>query len=120
MNRKAQLREITLRELIVGFGFLEGLWLAVGINPENEILKAFTSVLIELKASGWYIFLLNILPIIATVGTLFLIYQLGGRLGLVAVGCAFFGGLLMLISPIISIILIIIAIIVGKIAETDV
>jgi hypothetical protein len=116
MNKKAQAAEITLRELIVGFGFLEGLWLAVGINPEAEVISAFTGMLVELQASAGYIILLKILPIIAVIGTLVLIYHLGGKLGLVAVGCAFLGGVLILVSPIISIILILIALGLGSIA----
>ena len=117
MNKKAQVQEVTLRELITGFGFIEGLWLAVGINPEAEILKAFTGLLIDLKAGAGYIFLLNILPIIAFIGTLFLIYYLGGKLGLAAVACAFLGGLLILITPILSVILIIVGLGIGSIAE---
>jgi hypothetical protein len=117
MNKKVQVQEVTLRELITGFGFIEGLWLAVGINPEAEILKAFTGLLIGLRVGAGYIFLLNILPIIAFIGTLLSIYYLGGKLGLVAVACAFLGGLLILITPMLSVILIIVGLGIGSIAK---
>ena len=117
MNKKAQAGQVTLREIIIGFGFLEGLWLAVGINPEAEILKAFTEVLVDLGTGAGYVFLLKILPILIFIGTLALIYSLGGKLGLIAVGCAFLGGLLILVTPILSVILIIVALVIGSIAE---
>jgi len=117
MNKKAQAEELTLRELITGFGFLEGIWLAIGINPDAEILRAFTSILFDLEAGANYIFLLNILPVIVFIGTLFLIYHLGGKLGLIAVTCAFFGGLLILVTPILSVILIFVGLGIGSIAE---
>ena len=48
--------ELTMTNLVIGFGFLEGLWLAAGINPDNEIIKAFVKVLQDLHVSPIYIF----------------------------------------------------------------
>ena len=73
MNKKAQARELTLRELIIVFGFLEGLWLAVGVNPEAEIIKAFTGVLADLEVGAGYIIFLNILLLRETVSKLLFI-----------------------------------------------
>lgn len=109
--------EVTLKELITGFGFLEGLWLAVGINPEAEILKALTNIMVNLGVDAGSIFLLQILPVIVLLVTIFTVYKVGGILGMVAVGCAFLGGLLILISPIVTIILLLAGLVLGGIAE---
>ena len=91
--------ELTLKEIITGFGFVEGLWLAIGINPEAEVLKAFTKILTDLGVDSGSLFLLKILPVIFLIATVLTVYRIGGILGLVAVGCAFLGGLLILLSP---------------------
>ncbi len=116
MSRKSK-TEVTLKELITGFGFLEGLWLAVGINPEAEILNAFTNILVNLGVDTGSIFLLTILPIIILIVTILTVYSVGGKLGMIAVGCAFLGGLLILFSPIVTIVLLLAGLVLGSIAE---
>lgn len=90
--------------------------MAVGINPQAEILKEFTSILADLEVGVVYIFLLKILPIIALIVNLFLVYQHGGKLGLAAVASAFLGGILILINPILSVIFLIVGLFTGKFA----
>lgn len=116
-NSKA--RKITLKELITGFGFVEGIWLAVGINPESEVLNALTNILVNQGVDTGSIFLLQILPIIVLLGTIFTVYIVGGKLGMIAVGCAFVSGLLILFSPIVTIILLLAALVLGGIAENE-
>ena len=96
--------EIFFKELIIGFGFLNGIWIAVGINPEAEIFKALKEVINTINPDNQFSILFIILPLIVLVGTLILIKAIGGWLGFAAVGCGFIGGLLILISPMISII----------------
>lgn len=74
-----------VQEFVIGFGFLSGLWIHVGINPETEIIKAFSSITPSL--AFW------IIPVITTLGSLVGSYFLGGWLGLIAVGLAFIGGI---------------------------
>ena len=105
MRRRYRSRGMSLRELIIGFGFLSGIWLAVGIDPTSEILGAFTDILNNLEINIGYIFLLQVLPILLFIFFMILIYRRGGKLGLVAVACAFLGGLLILTIPILSVIL---------------
>ena len=105
MRRRFRSRGLSLRELIIGFGFLSGIWLAVGINPTAEILGTFTDILNKLEVNIGYTFLLQVLPIILFLVFMCLIYSRGGKLGLVAVACAFIGGLLILTIPILSVIL---------------
>ncbi len=117
MSKKSLIKNLTLRELITSFGFFEGFWLAIGIDPEAKILGALTKVLIKFHAGPTYILLLKILPIIILIGTLFLIHHLGGKLGFIAVILAFFSGLLILNSPLIAICLFLMALYIGNIAE---
>ena len=96
--------EIFFKELIVGFGFLNGIWIAIGINPETEIFKALNEVIDTINPENQFSILFIILPLIVLIGTLIFIKAIGGWLGLAAVGCGFLGGLLILMSPMISII----------------
>ena len=94
-----------LQELIVGCGFLGGLWIYVGVNPETEILRAFTD-LIPGTSSIWFwlgSILLTVAPIWAT-------WYIGGVCGLVALLLAFVGGIFI---ASIGIWLLIVALIVG-------
>lgn len=43
MNKKETSEDLA-KELIIGFGFLEGLWIYAGLNPMSEIAKAFSSI----------------------------------------------------------------------------
>ena len=83
-----------VQEFVIGFGFLSGLWINVGVNPESEIYKA----LIEASGqSSLYIFLW-ILDIIFILGIIYGSYRIACWFGLVAVGLAFFGGIFITFS----------------------
>ncbi len=101
------------KQLVIGFGFIEGLWIAAGTNPENEIIKSFIKIFQDLGVSPIYIFIMKVLPIIALIVTLFLIYEKGGKLGLIAVSLAFLGGILFLNFTIIGLILTAIGVVIG-------
>lgn len=108
-----------MNRFMVGFGLFEGLWLAVGINPESQIIKAFTGVLRDLDVGIGYIFLLNILPVLALIGTLTVIGQFGGRFALATTFVAFLSGLFLVLSPTFGAILFIAALIMAsQIEET--
>ena len=80
-----------VQEFVLVFGFLNGLWIYAGINPETEILRAFTQLVPEVAS-----FLFWIVVIILTIGPLIATYSMGkgiGKcLGIVAVLLAFLGG----------------------------
>lgn len=103
-----------VQEFVLGFGFLSGLWIHVGVNPESEIIKAFASIIQELSPDPIYSFAFWLIPIIATLGSLAGSYFLGGWLGLIAVGLAFIGGIF--ISSGFGVFMLIIGILVGFIA----
>ncbi len=103
-----------VQEFVLGFGFLSGLWINAGIDPEVEIIKALSTLVQQLAPNPVYSFLFWIVPIIATLASLVGSYSLGGWLGLIAVGLALLGGIF--ISSTFGVILLILGIIMGFIA----
>lgn len=83
-----------VQEFVLSFGFLSGLWIHVGIDPEEEMSKALLSVLktlnpaLDLSTS----LLFWLLPIIIVILSILGSYAIGGLIGLIAVGLAFIGG----------------------------
>jgi len=106
--------EIFIREFVIGLGFLSGLWISIGINPESEIIKAFAQVLKELGSNLGFLF--YIIPIIVFIGSIFVAYQQGGKLGLFAIGAGFLGGLLIVPASILGVIFVIVGFVLGLIA----
>lgn len=109
--------EYFVQEFVLGFGFLSGLWIHVGIDPEDELFKALLSIINTLSPNqaptmSFYFWLL---PVIGLVVSIAGSYAMGGWLGLVAVGLAFIGGVF--IGPI-GILLVIIAVIIGGYAPS--
>ena len=58
-----------VQEFVIGFGFLSGLWIYAGVNPETEIIKALSSVIKELSPDPMYSFMFWIIPIIITLAS---------------------------------------------------
>jgi len=117
--------DFVLRELIILFGYFNGLWIAVGINPENELVKALLSVIsafIELDPAGSSLFsptiflVFTVLPLVTVICCIGAIYRIGGILGLTAVGIAFIGGLLSTTNLTLSVIALIAGVFLGVIA----
>ncbi|MFQ5475266.1 MAG: hypothetical protein ACE5DM_05520 [Candidatus Nanoarchaeia archaeon] len=106
-----------MRELIIGFGFLEGIWLAIGVNPSDESLKYVIMLAENIGANPWWIFFLNILPIATLLASLYLVYRTGGFIGFLACGIAFLGGFMVLQIPILSSVLLMLAFVVGHFAK---
>jgi len=82
-----------VQEFVVGFGFLSGVWINIGINPETEILRAFADVINTLQPDNQIGFIFWLLPIIFIIGSLVATYVIARVPGLIAVGLAFLGGL---------------------------
>ena len=111
---KEELGKSFVQEFVLGFGFLSGLWIHAGVDPEAEIIKALSSIVLQLAPNPMYSFAFWIIPIIATLGSLVGSYFLGGWLGLIAVGLAFLGGIF--ISSGFGVFCLIIGVILGFIA----
>ena len=75
-------------EFVILFGFLNGLWIYSGVNPEAEILKAFTDLVPETSSIFFWL-----ITLILTSGTIAAAYKIGRRLGLLAILAAFLGGI---------------------------
>ncbi|MEL7562575.1 hypothetical protein [Dehalogenimonas sp. 4OHTPN] len=82
-----------LSEIVIGFGFLSGLWIHVGINPETELIKAFASVAEAIAPDSGISLWFWLIPLVMTAVSLWLTYAVGGVMGLIAVGLAFVAGL---------------------------
>jgi hypothetical protein len=106
-----------VKELIIGFGFLNGLWFAVGTSPETEILKIINKYVDLMPVVLQKI--VHSIPIILTVLTvltIITIYRKGGVLGSLAVITAFAAGAVLLNNWKASATLLLIAIVTGLIS----
>ena len=113
MDKKA---EYFVNESVIGLGFSSGLWIAVGIDPQAEIFRAFATIIKTLNPNSGFGLPFFIIPIIILICLVIGVYFMGGILGLVAVVSGLVGGLLILVSPWISIILLFLGMGLGIIA----
>jgi hypothetical protein len=94
----------TLRFLIVTVGIIPGLWLCFGVDPEAQISNAFFSIINNLLTIIAPIqahililigdFLYALLGFISAFLTWYGVYKVGGAWGLLAVGAAFVGAVI--------------------------
>jgi hypothetical protein len=106
-----------VKSLVVSFGFLNGVWLAVGINPQDELIKFLSPILSDLHPilKALFIILPGVL-LIGTIITIFSVYKRGGIVGSTAVLMAFIAGALILQNYIITIGLLLMALIIGQVS----
>ena len=105
-----------LKEFVILFGFLNGVWLAVGVNPGAELLDVVRGTVEGLVSGSWAEFLFTFIPIALLVVTLWLIFRQGGWVGFLAVGAAFLAGLQVTSAPRVMFVLLLIALGLGWIA----
>lgn len=113
MDKKA---EYFINEFVIGLGFLSGLWIAVGIDPQAELFKALNTFLNYVNPESRLGILFFLVPIVILFCSIIGAYFLGGKLGLIAVAFGFLGGLLFLASPLISIFVLFLGMVLGIIA----
>jgi hypothetical protein len=106
-----------LKESVILFGFLNGLFLAIGVNPGRTVL----AVLIEISDSltggnGTVRLVLTLLPLALLGFALYLIHKRAGWWGFVAVGLAFLAGLWLLADPAAGVVLLLGAVGLGYLA----
>ena len=108
---------VFLKEFVVLFGFLNGVWLAVGVNPGAEFLGVVRQTAESLLGeNGWLEFLFAALPLVLFVAALVAIFRKGGILGFVAVVVAFLAGVLVVSEPRASFALLLAALALGYLA----
>ena len=77
---------IFVQESVIGLGFLSGLWIYAGVDPNAEILEAFSAIVPEMSGLFWLI------GVGGTIASIAVAYWMGKWLGLFAVFLAFLGG----------------------------
>ena len=101
-----------LKTTVIGFGFLSGLWVHLGFDPQSFVFGILQTVL--LKVEPQYASVITALffglPIVLTLSSLLGAHSRGGWFGLAAVALAFAAGVLLNAT---SIPLMIIATVVG-------
>lgn len=102
-----------LREAVVLFGFLNGVWLGIGVNPGATLLQTLERVVEDLTGAGFVPFLFTLVPLVLLGAMLWYVGRRGGVLGFLAVGLAFVSGLVVLSAPVTSLVLLAAALAVG-------
>ena len=111
------MRRSIVRELVIGFGFLNGVWLAVGISPGDWIYNFVKPFITNMPPIMRTIFaIIPTILIIITAFTIFKTYQHGKVMGVIAVLLAFIAGGLILTNWIATAVLLAIALILGAIS----
>jgi hypothetical protein len=107
--------KIFFHTCILLFGFLNGLWIFIGVNPETIVANAFLQTIISILPaySGLFNFGFALYGLFSTISSIFLTYAMGGWLGIISVFLAFLGGIFI---TTIGIYLLIFSIICGLIA----
>jgi len=89
--------EIFVQEFVLGFGFLGGLFTWVGVDPEEEVIRALLRVVFP--DNEFMVSLIIFLIVIGSTATGILgIYGLAGKLGLIIVGLAWISGFIIAIG----------------------
>jgi hypothetical protein len=123
MSRGSRNADFFVNELVIGFGFLGGLFARVGLDPESVIYDALLEVVKSLLPTLTPIFSLIflLLAILSIASSILAAYRLGGLIGLLSVGFGFVGGFIMVggssTEAIVGTILLVIAIPLGKVAS---
>lgn len=89
MSKKGNVSESFVQEFVVGFGLLEGIWIHIGTNPEQEIINALSFF----SSTGNLKILYSLFSLIAFLLTFYVAFKIGGYLGLIAVILAFISGI---------------------------
>lgn len=84
---KETVGKIFVNEFVLGFGFLSGLWVYAGIDPEDAIINAFAQLAPNMGFFFWLV------PIVGLLVSVLVTYSMGGKIGLISVGLAFIGGI---------------------------
>lgn len=103
------------QEFVIGFGFLGGIWLKVGVSPEGAIAEAIVEMMksINPDTAPWISILFTAISIIFFILTFIFASFIGGGAGVIAIILAFIGGFLL---NEIGVLLLLIAVIIGLFA----
>lgn len=107
-----------VQEFVIGFGFLNGIFFAIGIDPEGLLIQTLIDLIAELnpEMAGLYAIVFGIVSILILIVFVLASYSFGGVIGLIAVIIAFISGAILLSFAIGGAILLILAILLGLFA----
>jgi len=104
-----------VKQFVLGFGFLSGVWVRIGFDPEDYVLNYAYTFLDYIfpgnVLSPWF----WIIPVLLLVASIFGAYKNGKVLGILSVFIAFMAGLS--VPDLYFLVLLVLAIIVGFIAS---
>jgi hypothetical protein len=105
-----------LWQVVVGFGFLSGVWTAVGIDPEEVVLNLLGTAITAAYPDPALRTLFIILPTILLLLSISNAWKKGKVLGLASVIVAYAAGLSILVSLTSTLVLLLVALLVGYLA----
>jgi len=105
-------------QFVIGFGFLSGIWTAIGIDPEEVILNALGTVTGTIFSDPTLRQVFIVLPTILLLVSVYSAYKKGRILGLVAVVIAYLAGLSILVSLGTTTVLLLAAVVIGYLATS--
>ena len=103
-----------MRNILILAGYLNGIWIAIGFNPQDELFGRLGDYVVELDPRLSIVF--KAAPIIMISTAILTMYIKGKRIGLFSLLIGFVAGLLILHSWITSVIFLILGIIVAWLA----
>ncbi len=91
-----------LKEAIIGFGFLSGLWVKLGFDPGTFVRNLLEEILLRADPAHEKIIVLafTYIPLLITIFAVLLIYRRAGWFGFIATGLAYLAGLVLSIYSI--------------------
>ena len=92
-------------QFVIGFGFLSGLWTAIGIDPEEVLINALGSAVTTISPNPTLRALFLILPTLLLIFSVIGAYRNGKIPGLISVLVAYVAGLVILTSAIAGLVL---------------
>ncbi len=114
----AKKSSLFIRQSVIGLGFLSGLFLAIGADPQDEIIRVIGSSVHTVYPDPQVSYLFYILPAVLLLVSVTAAYLKGGVLGLFSVFIAYFSGLSVLVSLPLALALVAIAVLFGYLATS--
>jgi hypothetical protein len=100
-------------QVVIGFGFLSGLWTAIGIDPEGILLSFLEKAVDIVYPDPTIRYLFLILPTLLLIVSIIGAYSAGKMMGLVSVLIAYISGLLLVSRTGIALVLLCGAVLLG-------
>jgi ABC-type multidrug transport system permease subunit len=107
---------VFIRQFVIGLGFLSGAFTAIGIDPQDEVIRFIGGAVGTVYPDPQVSYVFFILPVVLLVISVVAAYMKGKVMGLISVLVAYFSGVLILVSSVLAIILLLIAVVLGYLA----